>query len=123
MAGRLADRPKPRVNVQIALWVTACSFVWFATLGETITGLIVGVIVFGVAIQAGHVTNLSRLHGLSHEARNRMTTVYMVSFFLGGALGSALAASAWQRWHWPGVCAVGFPMPLVALAGMLKPED
>jgi predicted MFS family arabinose efflux permease len=122
MAGRLADRLDPRTNVKIALSATAGSFVLFALGGATIAGLVVGVILFDVAIQAGHVTNLSRIHALSPDARNRMTTVYMVSFFLGGAAGSALAGSAWQRWQWIGVCVVGFVMPLVALAAMYKSE-
>jgi predicted MFS family arabinose efflux permease len=119
VAGRLADRLEPRTNVILALWVTAGSFIWFALAGGTVAGLVVGVILFDVAIQAGHVTNLSRIHALSPEARNRMTTVYMVSFFLGGAAGSALAAFAWQQWQWLGVCVVGFAMPLVALLGMV----
>ena len=43
----------------------------------------------------------------------------MVTFFLGGAAGSALAAYAWQHWRWAGVCAVGTLMPLVATINML----
>jgi predicted MFS family arabinose efflux permease len=62
--------------------------------------------------------NLSRVHNLPPEARNRVTTVYMVTFFLGGAFGSALAAYAWQRWQWPGVCGVGLLLPLTAFGSM-----
>jgi hypothetical protein len=29
-------------------------------------------------------------------------------------MGSLLAATAWQHWHWAGVCAVGFALVLVA---------
>ena len=75
------------------------------------------------AVQAAHVTNLSRVHSLAPEARNRLTTVYMTTFFLGGAAGSALGAYAWQRWQWQGVCAVGVAMPLVALAKMFKKTE
>jgi predicted MFS family arabinose efflux permease len=83
----------------------------------------VGVIVLDAAVQAGHVTNLFRVHGLSPEARNRVTTVYMVTFFLGGAAGSALGAYAWQHWGWVGVCAVGALLPLLASVKMaLKAE-
>jgi len=31
----------------------------------------------------------------------------MVAYFLGGALGTAVAAQAWQHGGWPAVCAVG----------------
>ena len=119
IAGRLADHLNPRVNVQLALLTTTCAFVLFGFFGHTVAGLIVGVIVLDVGVQAGHVTNLSRIHGLTPEARNRVTTIYMVTFFLGGAAGSALGAYAWQHWRWAGVCAVGTLMPLLAAIRML----
>jgi predicted MFS family arabinose efflux permease len=119
IAGRLADHLNPRVNVQIALLMTAGAFAVFGLSGHTIAGLIVGVIVLDASVQAGHVSNLSRVHGLSPEARNRVTTIYMVTFFLGGAAGSALAAYAWQQFRWSGVCAVGTMMPLLAAVKML----
>jgi predicted MFS family arabinose efflux permease len=115
IAGRLADRLDPRINVRIALLMTLAAFVIFALWGGSLTGLIVGVVVLDAGVQAGHVTNLSRVHRLAPEARNRLTTVYMVAFFLGGAIGSALGAYAWQRWQWAGVCAVGLVMPLLGL--------
>jgi predicted MFS family arabinose efflux permease len=114
VAGRLADRLNPRTNVRVALLVTAAAFAIFIGAGHTIAGLVVGVILLDAGVQAGHVTNLSRVHALAPEVRNRVTTVYMVAFFLGGAAGSALSAFAWQRWQWTGVCAVGLAMPTAA---------
>jgi predicted MFS family arabinose efflux permease len=115
LSGRLADRLNPRTNVRIALLTTAAAFAVFALAGHTIGGLVAGVVVLDAAVQAGHVTNLSRVHSLAPEVRNRVTTVYMVAFFLGGAAGSAAAASAWRHWQWLGVCAVGMLLPLAAL--------
>ena len=106
----------------MARWILL-SFAVFAVAGHTLWGLVVGIVLLDAAVQAGHVMNLSRVHALSAEARNRLTTVYMVSFFLGGATGSAFAAVAWQRWGWTGVCAVGFAMPTAALIKLLgKPQ-
>jgi hypothetical protein len=42
----------------------------------------------------------------------------MVSFFLGGAAGSALGALGWQLWGWAGVCVVGAMLPLLAAVRM-----
>jgi predicted MFS family arabinose efflux permease len=122
IAGRLADRINPRTNVLVGLVATAFAFVIFAIGGHTLWGLIVGIIVLDAAVQAAHVTNLSRVHSLAADARNRLTTVYMVAFFLGGAAGSALGAYAWQKWRWAGVCAVGIAMPLVASLRLMKSE-
>jgi predicted MFS family arabinose efflux permease len=113
----------PRVNVRVALFVATIAFVVFALFGHTLWGLVVGVVVLDAGVQAGHVTNQSRIHNLLPEARNRLTTVYMVAFFLGGAAGSALGAYAWQRWRWPGVCAVGIAMSLLAAIRLSMPEN
>jgi predicted MFS family arabinose efflux permease len=102
--------------------MTVLAFVIFALAGQTIPGLVAGVIVLDAGVQAGNVTNQSRIHNLQPEARNRLNTVYMVSFFLGGAAGSVLAAYAWQRWLWPGVCAVGLVMPLLATVKLSLPQ-
>jgi predicted MFS family arabinose efflux permease len=122
IAGRMADRLNPRANVQLTLAATIVAFAVFAVVGHTLRGLLIGVIVLDAAVQAGNVTNQSRVHALSADARNRLTTVYIVSFFLGGAAGSALGAYAWQHWRWLGVCFVGALMPSIASAKMLLTE-
>jgi predicted MFS family arabinose efflux permease len=66
-------------------------------------------------MQAGHVGNLTRVYALVPEARSRLNTVYMVSYFLGGSIGSALGAFGWSRRGWSGVCAAGVAQLLVAL--------
>jgi hypothetical protein len=38
----------------------------------------------------------------------------MVSYFVGGSIGSALGVWAWRLWRWTGVCAIGFAALLIA---------
>lgn len=52
------------------------------------------------------------------EARGRVNGLYTSSFFVGGALGAALAGPAWNAGGWMGVCAIA-AMPAV-LAGALR---
>ncbi|MNP44373.1 Major Facilitator Superfamily protein [compost metagenome] len=58
-------------------------------------------------MQAVHVTNQSVIYRIMPEARNRLTAGYMTSYFIGGALGSLLSASAYQHAGWTGVAAAG----------------
>ncbi len=87
----------------------------FAVAGHWIIGLVAGVILLDLGVQAGHVANQTRIYALIPEARSRLNTVYMVSYFVGGALGSALGAMGWVRWGWTGVCVAGVAQGLVAL--------
>jgi predicted MFS family arabinose efflux permease len=92
------------------------SFVVFWLFKEQLLGLIVGVILLDLGVQSGHVSNQARIYSLSPEVHSRLNTVYMVSYFLGGALGSSLGAYGWSVWQWNGVCVVGLSMLTVAFA-------
>jgi predicted MFS family arabinose efflux permease len=113
--GRIADRRGPRYTVGIGITITVLSYVVFWLTGATIIGLIAGVILLDLGVQAGHVSNQTRIYGILPEARSRLNTVYMVSYFLGGSLGSALGAYGWKVAQWNGVCVAGLVLSLIAL--------
>jgi predicted MFS family arabinose efflux permease len=92
------------------------SFVVFALSGRSITGLVIGVIVLDIGIQAAQISNQSRIYALKPEARSRVNTIYMTVYFIGGALGSVVASLAWHAFGWIGVCLAG--LLATALAGL-----
>jgi predicted MFS family arabinose efflux permease len=116
LIGRLADRYGPRRNIFIALLVTLSSFVILYAVGRHLAGLIVGVILLDIGVQAGHISNQTRIYGLVPEARSRLNMVYMVSYFTAGAIGSYVGTVLWQHFAWVGVCGFGCLLPAVACA-------
>jgi predicted MFS family arabinose efflux permease len=115
-AGRLADRKGPAFTVTLGILISLGSYVVFDFAGYSLWGLAAGVILLDLGVQGGHVANQTRIYALVPEARSRLNTVYMVTFFLGGALGSALGAYGWTHWGWSGVCAAGAVQLMAALA-------
>lgn len=113
--GRLADRHDPRRISAAAVLLTALAFAFMAPFGSRLWGMIVGVVALDLGVQAAHIANQARVHSLLPEARNRLHTLYMFSYFAGGAVGTALAVWAWETVGWLGVCAVGSLIPLSAL--------
>jgi predicted MFS family arabinose efflux permease len=107
VVGRVADRRGARFATGVALAVALASFALFALAGTNLAGLIAGVVLLDVGVQSAHVSNLARVHALEPGARSRRNTVYMVSYFAGGALGTWLGVRAWVHLGWPGVCATG----------------
>jgi predicted MFS family arabinose efflux permease len=99
----------------ILLFIFIFSWVIFWIGGYTYVGLIVGVIVLDVAMQAIHILNQSSIFSLHPQANNRLNTVYMTTYFIGGASGTYLAGLAWQHWHWNGILSVGVGFGLLAL--------
>ena len=114
-AGKLSDRKGPAFTVTLAILTSIASYAVFDAVGQRLWGLVAGVILLDLGVQAGHVANQTRIYALVPEARSRLNTVYMVTYFLGGALGSAIGAWGWTHYGWNGVCAAGAVQLLVAL--------
>ncbi|MBO8191305.1 MFS transporter [Streptomyces oryzae] len=115
-AGRLGDRG-------FVQYVTGSGIVllgggWLVLLaGErSLLWLSVGVVALSVGQQAVLNSSQTVLYALRPEARNRLNSVFMTSFFIGGATGSALTAFVWTRAGWSGVCLLGASLAAVALA-------
>lgn len=109
-AGRFADRYGSRCALTLALAVLTGGYVVLWAGGYRMAGLIAGVVVLDIGQQTLQISNQTRIFKLSRGARSRINTVYMIVFFLGGALGSALSTMAWSRWQWNGVCGWGILM-------------
>jgi predicted MFS family arabinose efflux permease len=115
IAGRLAMRVPPgRVN-QSALAVVAGSFAVFAAAPDSLVAIGAGVVLLDAGVQGNHLTNQTVILGLVAAERNRINAIYMVAYFLGGALGTAVAAQAWQHGGWPAVCAAGGAFAVLAM--------
>ena len=115
VAGRLAERVGPRPLNGAALVLTAGSFALMAAAPQSLLVLAVGVVGMDAGVQASHISNQTRIYALSAEQRNRLNSVYMVTYFLGGACGSALGSAAWAGYGWTGVCAAGAAFATAAI--------
>jgi predicted MFS family arabinose efflux permease len=73
------------------------------------------VVLLDFGTQASHINNQARIFALDPQARSRVNTVYMVTYFTGGALGSLAGTRAWVHAGWGGVCATGACFSSLAL--------
>ncbi len=122
VVGRRNDRRDPRGTIGIGLAVTLASWAVLGAFGATIAGLVVGVVLLDLGVQAAHVSNQARIFALDGSARGRINAVYMVAYFAGGALGSGAGAAGWGRAGWGGVLGVGAGFVVAALAVYARPR-
>jgi len=115
LAGRLTHRIHPTMIIAAALAITLFSFAIFFAGGATIAGMVIGIILMDLGIQATHIGNQTMIHSLMPAARNRLHCIYMVSYFLGGATGSAIGTWSYARMRWPGLCLSGMVLTIIAV--------
>jgi len=115
-AGRLADRGLtwPATGGFLLAVLLAYGLLALGGSGRLLP-LIAGILLLDLGAQGVQVTNQSTIYRLRPEARSRITTAYMTTYFLGGALGSATAAAAFARGGWPAVCLLGAGYVTLAL--------
>ncbi|WP_315709536.1 MFS transporter [Brenneria uluponensis] len=114
-AGRRADRGKAATTTTAGLLLLTVSWIPIAFGIHSIVALLLGIILLDLAVQGVHVTNQTVLYRMMPEARNRLTSGYMTCYFIGGALGSLISASAYQHFGWLGVSAAGVSLSLINL--------
>lgn len=114
--GKIADRRDPRFANGISLVITLVSFILMWIAGQWFWGLIVGTILLDLGTQGNQVTSQARFYSLNAGARNRLNTVYMFCYFVGGSLGSLFGTIGWGIAKWNGVNFVACVFLLIALA-------
>lgn len=115
IAGRLADRFNPRTIVGGGVLMLAAAFGLFGGFGHLIAGLVVGVVVLDIGLQGVQIASQTRIFALQPEARNRVNTIFMTAYFIGGTAGSFIGTLAWRFGGWTGVAVAGTVLGLVGL--------
>ena len=100
--GKLADDGTPRRSLLFATVLTLISVIVLKLFPGAIAAIWVTVILLDIGVQATQVTNIAVIYTLDHLANSRINTVYMTSYFIGGALGSYIAIQLYIAggWSW-----------------------
>ncbi|MFJ1458313.1 MFS transporter [Nocardia sp. N2S4-5] len=116
VVGRLADRGRLRAVTTLVWIVVLISWALLAWGGHNLFALVAALLVFDFGIQGIQLSNQSAVYALDPAARSRLTTAYMVTYFLGGVAGSVTAGSAYQAGGWSLVCELGSAATILGLA-------
>jgi predicted MFS family arabinose efflux permease len=116
LAGRLSDKKSPLFPMRWGFLAMVIGYLILFKSSWSIAILIVGIMLIDMGLQAAHIPNLTRVSALQPDARTRLNTIYMTSFFIGGTLGSIIGSYAWTIAGWTGVCTVGL---VLVIAGSL----
>lgn len=115
ISGRWSDQGHGRTAVAGALALMMLSYLVLWQFGLSLLGLTLGFVFLDFGATVNHITNQARVYGLQPEARSRINTVYMTTYFTGGAFGSFAGAWAWNNAGWAGLSAAGALFPALGL--------
>jgi predicted MFS family arabinose efflux permease len=124
-AGRLADQGRSGLATTVFCVLIAVSFGPIAAGSTSVGWLIVGIVLLDIGVQGLQVTNQSIIYSVAPDARSRVNSAYMVCYFTGGAIGSALAGTIFGDGGWAGICwlgaGLGVAASLLSLVALRRP--
>jgi predicted MFS family arabinose efflux permease len=119
ISGRVADRGWTRPATAFCMVLGLLSFVptLHAAAGGTtnLCLLVAAAVALDFAVSGNLVLGQRAIYALGAEVRGRVNGLYMATFFLGGATGSALGAWSFAHGGWQAACAVGMGLIGVVL--------
>jgi len=119
IAGRLADRGWTRPATALSMLAAGGAFL-ITHLAPHGTPIALGLLVAAaVLLDFGVSANLTlgqrAIFALGAELRSRLNGLYMATFFIGGAIGSAVGGWAYAQGGWALASWIGFALPVAAL--------
>jgi predicted MFS family arabinose efflux permease len=120
-AGRLVDRGRYRVACVASASLMAGGFILLPLVSASVVGILIGVLLIDAGAGICHAANQSAALALRPAALSRVNSIYIASYFAGGAIGTLLAGMAYAHFGWIGACAVGLGAALVMLIGETAP--
>lgn len=100
-------------------------FAWLlAFLGnDSYLWMIIAILLIDAGMQSIHLSNQTSVVALDASAINRVNTVYMTIYFLGGSAGTFVSGLFWQHYGWTGVVGVGVAFTAASLlVNSFKPQ-
>lgn len=115
VVGRLSDKGKGALVTTIGLLLLLLSWAPLAMAQSNLWLLIAGIVLIDFAVQVTHIACMNAIYQLREEARSRLNSGYMVSYFIGGMLGSLSSTYLYSRYGWLMVVLAGVALALLAL--------
>jgi predicted MFS family arabinose efflux permease len=102
LIGKLADKGNSKRSLLIAVSIIIISLVFMKLIPGSVVILVVAVLLLDIGVQAMQVTNVAMIYTLDETSHSRINTIYMTSYFIGGALGTSVGLFCWKHggWNW-----------------------
>lgn len=85
---------------------------WFSLYSgqNSYVGIIIGIFIIDIGMQCIQLSNQTTIFSLSPKAANRINTIFMTTYFIGGSIGTLLAGTFWHWFGWQGVVGTGITL-------------
>ncbi|RXT05695.1 MFS transporter [Ammoniphilus sp. CFH 90114] len=101
LSGKMAQQWGKTVCLLVGIGLFALGIIF--TLHHSLVVIFIGLLIQCFGFFFAHSASASWVNSHAEFARASASSLYLVSYYLGGSLGSSFLGVFWEAWHWPGV--------------------
>ena len=98
--GRWVDGGNAAKSQLFSVGMLLASVILLNVLPHSLWAIIIAVLLLDVGVQATQLVNIATIYTLDEKANSRINTIYMTSYFIGGALGTFIGVQCWKLGGW-----------------------
>lgn len=98
--GKIADNGGAFKSLVLSVGLIIFSIVLLKIFPDSPYVLAFSILLLDIGVQATQITNFTRIYSLRQEEHNRINTVYMTTYFVGGAVGTFFGLLCWRLGGW-----------------------
>lgn len=115
LAGKRSDKGLTRRSTLFFVLVSLTAYIILSVDPYTLILLIPATILLDLGVQGTHITNQTIVFSLDSQARSRLSSAYMTSYFVGGSVSSAISSLAFAVGGFQAAGLVGTVLALASL--------
>lgn len=100
--GKLADNGNAAKSWLLSISMIFGGLIILKLVPDSVGAMAVGLLILNIGLPANQVVNLSIVYNLDSSSNSRINTIYMTTYFVGGAIGTFAGLICWRigGWNW-----------------------
>ncbi|MBS7233377.1 MFS transporter [Flavobacterium psychroterrae] len=98
--GKLADNGGAFKSLVLTISMIIVSIILLKIFPYSTMVLALSILMLDIGVQATQITNFTKIYSLPQQEHNRINTVYMTTYFVGGAIGTFFGLLCWRLGGW-----------------------
>lgn len=106
LAGKWVNQVGAAQSVSFSILVIISGFALSAFTQNILWGLVASIVLIDFGVFSAQVANQVRVFSIDAQAQSRVNSVYMLGYYIGGAVGSSAGVKLYAQFGWNGVSAI-----------------
>ncbi|MFT2091716.1 MFS transporter [Paraglaciecola sp. 2405UD69-4] len=104
--------------IMISLLLMAIGFGVTGLFADSLWALVIGIVLIDFGVFSAQVSNQTRVFSIDEKAQSRINGIYMLGYYIGGALGSVAGLYGFAMYQWHGV--IGVAILFISLSALFN---